>query len=192
MAKEYRTRNWLTIVYPESAPPDWRERLDALHIPAFISPLHEHDLNADGEVKKAHYHVVLMYDGVKTLEQVKEDVSLFGGVQPLVCKSLRGTARYLCHLDNPEKYQYSISDVISLAGADYSEAILSGSDRIQAIREMSVWCEENGVYSYYRLFVYARENRSDWFERLNKDCREDMYRFLRSFQWEIEQANSVG
>ena len=61
-----RTRNWVVIVYPESAPENWRSHLDDLHLEWIESPLHEFDVNADGEVKKAHWHVLLLFGGVKS------------------------------------------------------------------------------------------------------------------------------
>ena len=51
-------------MYPESAPENWREILADLHIPVLISPLHDKDVTPDGEIKKAHYHVIIMYGGV--------------------------------------------------------------------------------------------------------------------------------
>ena len=41
-----------------------------------------------------------MFDVVKTIEQVKKVVAEFGGVSCEKVNSLRGVARYLCHLDN--------------------------------------------------------------------------------------------
>ena len=49
-----RTRNFATIVYPESAPENWKSILENEIVPALISPLHDKDINADGEKKKAH------------------------------------------------------------------------------------------------------------------------------------------
>ena len=66
-----RTRNYATVVYPESASTDWLEKLSELHVPAFVSPLHDKDVNPTGESKKAHYHVMIMFDGVKTLDQAR-------------------------------------------------------------------------------------------------------------------------
>ena len=56
MATDSRVRNYATIVYQESAPAGWLDILDELHIPAFVSPLHDKDLNKEGEIKKAHWH----------------------------------------------------------------------------------------------------------------------------------------
>ena len=43
--KAKRTRHFATVVYPESAPMDWIERLDAYHVATLISPLHDKDVN---------------------------------------------------------------------------------------------------------------------------------------------------
>ena len=105
-SRDTRGRNFATVVYPESASADWQEVLAAEFVPAFISPLHDKDINPGGEVKKAHYHVILMFDGKKSEDQVREVFARIGGVGLERVQSIRGYARYLCHLDNPEKQQY--------------------------------------------------------------------------------------
>lgn len=151
-----RTRNWATVVYPESAPENWKSALQEQCIPAFISPLHDNDLNTNGELKKGHFHVMLLFDGVKTQEQVQEIFTLIGGVgiEPVNC--VRAYARYLCHLDNPEKAQYDIKDVLSYSGADYSTIISLASDKYSAIGEMIEFCIQNGIDSYAELLMYSK------------------------------------
>ena len=58
-----KKRNWTFLVYPESAPADWVSKLQATGLPVAISPLHDKDINPDGELKKAHYHVIVCYSG---------------------------------------------------------------------------------------------------------------------------------
>lgn len=161
-----RTRNYYSVVYPESAPDGWLEILQSQFIPAFISPLHDSDINDDKTPKKAHYHVLLMFDSVKTKEQAKAVFEQIGGVGCDVVQSVRGYARYLCHLDNPEKHQYDIRDVKCLGGADYQSIINLVTDKYKAIREMIAYCKSNGVYEFCDLFEYSAENREDWFRIL--------------------------
>ena len=52
MPKEQRKRNWVFVVYPDSAPENWVEKLREMRVPGFISPLHDKDVNPDGEPKK--------------------------------------------------------------------------------------------------------------------------------------------
>lgn len=92
-----RTRNWATVVYPESAPADWKMILQEECVPALVSPIHDKDVNADGEIKKEHYHVMILFDGVKTQEQAQEIFSAIGGVGVEPIKSVRSYARYLGH-----------------------------------------------------------------------------------------------
>ena len=148
-----RTRNYASVVYPESAPDNWQDILSEQFVPAFISPLHDNDFNPTGEVKKPHYHVVIMFDSVKTKDQAIEVFSKIGGVGCEVIQSIRGYARYLCHLDNPEKAQYSQELVRSLCGADYSSVIGLVTDKYKAIGEMIDFCREKNVYSYSDLLT---------------------------------------
>lgn len=162
-----RTRNYATLVYPESAPDNWMILMSELQIPCFISPLHKDDVNElDGELKKPHYHVMIMFDSVKTKEQAIDIFDQIGGVGCQVVQSLRGSARYLCHLDNPEKAQYSVDDVKCYGGADYLSIIGLALDKYKAIGEMLDFLDLNVDMNYYDLLMYARQERFDWFRVL--------------------------
>ncbi|MGQ7458473.1 Rep family protein, partial [Streptococcus suis] len=65
-------RDWTFIVYPESAPSNWREIFDETHMRWVESPLHDKDVNADGERKKPHWHILLSSDGPITESAVKK------------------------------------------------------------------------------------------------------------------------
>lgn len=179
-----RTRNFATVVYPESAPKDWQEILSDQHVPAFISPLHDQDINPGGEAKKPHYHVMIMYENVKTVEQAQAVFDSIGGVGLEIVQSIRGYARYLCHLDNPEKAQYSQEEVRCLGGADYSGVIGLALDKYKAIGEMVAYCVEHQIYSYAELLLYTKEERFDWFRILCDSGTLVIKEFLKSFYWE--------
>ena len=178
-----RTRNYATVVYPESAPDNWQEILEQQFVPAFISPLHDKDINPTGEPKKAHFHVMIMYDNVKTRDQAQEIFNSIGGVGCEVVQSLRGYARYLCHLDNPEKFQYPQESVRSLCGADYPNVIGLVTDKYKAIGEMIDYCEENCIYSYSDLLKYCRSNKFEWFRVLCDNGTVVMKEYLKSKKW---------
>lgn len=178
-----RTRNFATVVYPDSAPDHWMDILNEFHVPAFISPLHYSDVNPDGEMKKPHWHVLIMFDGVKTDEQAKEIFDSINGVGLERVSTLRGYARYLTHMDNPEKFQYDKNDVKQFAGADYIEIIGLSSDKYVAIGEMLDWCQEHKVISYSELLMFSRLHRSDWFRVLCDSGTMVMKEFLKSKAW---------
>lgn len=178
-----RTRNFACVVYPESAPEGWQGILTEQFVPAFISPLHDKDVNPGGETKKPHYHVILMFDGVKTTEQASEIFEKIGGVGCEVVQSLRGYARYLCHLDNPEKHQYLPEDVTQMCGADYATIIGLATDRYKAIAEMVAFCAGNDIIAYSELLEYAMTHRSDWFRVLCDSGTVVIKEYLKSRTW---------
>lgn len=187
-----RTRNFATILYPESAATNWREVLSEQFIPTLISPLHDKDLNPGGELKKAHYHIIFMFDSVKTLDQAKEICDLINGVGCEKVNSIRGYARYLCHLDNPEKVQYKQEDVIALCGADFSAVISLVTDKYKAIGEMISHCKENSVEAYSDLLEYAMLNRFDWFRVLCDNGTVVIKEYLKSSYWNKSKIQREG
>lgn len=176
-----RIRNAACVVYPDSAPENWVQILRNLHINVFISPLHDKDINPDGnEPKKPHYHVLLMFEGVKSPDQINEIFSSIGGVGFEVVSSLRGYARYLCHLDNPEKFQYSPDDVISIGFEVYQDVIGLPSDKYRVCSEILEWCSDNGVMYFSDLVLFAAAYRPDWFRALADNCTVFISAYFRS------------
>ena len=187
-----RVRNYATVVYPESAPDNWQCILADMCIPCFISPLHDQDVDPGGEPKKPHHHVMIMFDGVKTREQAQEVFDQIGGVGNETVQSIRGYARYLCHLDNPEKAQYSPDDVLAYGGADYITTIGLVTDKYKAIGEMMDFCVNNGVFGYATLLMWCRANNPGWFRVLCDNGSFVMKEFLKSLKWESQQLESLG
>ena len=107
-----KSRYWSFIVYPESVIEDWEEVLCSEGCVFAVSPLHDKDVNPTGEIKKPHYHVLIQFDGPTTYNNVKENIcDYIGATIPKKVISMRGYYRYLCHLDNPEKFQYNVTDI---------------------------------------------------------------------------------
>lgn len=185
---EKRKRNFATIIYPESAPENWQTILSELCVPCFISPLHDKDINPDGQQKKPHYHVMFMFETLKSSEQVEEIIKLIGGVGQEIVLSTRGYARYLCHLDNPEKAQYSPDDVTMYGGADYISTIGLVTDKYKAIGEIIDFCEDNDVHCYADLLLWCRMNRFDWFRVLCDNGTFVVKEYLKSRTWGNKQS----
>lgn len=163
-----RTRNWMIVVYPDSAPKNWREYLDETHIEWVESPLHEWDVNPTGEVKKPHWHVLLMFGGVKSYEQVCDFIQPLNCPIPQRCHNAKAMVRYMAHLDNPEKFQYNVADIVSHGGVDIAELLRpSSSERYSLIREMTDYIKENQITEFCDFMFYAMSERyDDWFPLL--------------------------
>ena len=191
MAPSRRFRNFATVVYPDSdnTPEDWLSVLQDWKTPVLVSPFHDQDVNVTGEPKKPHYHVLIMFEGMKSQDQVRELFDQIGGVGLETVNSLRGYARYLCHLDNPEKHQYDTKDVRSLCGADFFSTISLAIDKYVAISEMEEFCEQYDIVSFYLLSRYASQHRSDWARVLKENSTVYMKEYLQSRRWSKETNN---
>ncbi|MDH4961095.1 Rep family protein [Ligilactobacillus salivarius] len=164
--KDQRARTWTFVVYPESAPKNWVEMLDGYHVPWIQSPLHDKDVNPDGEKKKAHWHIVMLFDGKKSYSQIKEITDSINSPIPQKTLNTRGLVRYLIHMDNPEKYQYDRSEIVSHAGADVDQYFqLSTSSKNAVLWDIVQFIKQNKVDSLIDLMDYVQANElRDWFD----------------------------
>jgi len=143
----------------------------------YISPLHGNDTDEDGQPKKPHIHVMVMFDSLKPLEACDDIIESVNGVKPPIdiftVKSKRAYARYLLHYDDPGKYPYyKDSQVIAINGADdYDELIKSRSQKDFEEREtmfdIQDFLEKNEIFNYAAAIRLARETENqEWFECL--------------------------
>lgn len=153
-AKEYKysklkKRYWTFVLYPESAPQNWKELLQRTGLEIAISPLHDKDKNPTGEIKKSHYHIILCYNSPTTGKNVKSLVDELNQPIPLPIDSVRGLYRYLTHKDNPEKYQYNEKEIQVLNGfniRDYAD--LSSADKSAIKLELTKFIKESDIMEY--------------------------------------------
>lgn len=170
-ATEY-VRHWTFIVYPDSAPEHWQDVLDKEHIPWACSPLHEADSNPDGEAKKLHWHVVVSFEGKKSFNQVADLIRPLNCTIPIKVASMKGLLRYFVHLDNPEKHQYNLEDIIYHGGFDPQNYLApSSSQRYHMIKDMVSFIKHNGIVDYLQFMDYCAEYHfDDWFPLLCDSC----------------------
>ena len=182
-----KSRGWITIVYPESADKNWFSILSEIGLQSIVSPLHSLDVNADGSPKKPHYHVLLLWDAPTTYSNAQNYVDMISGVGCIAMASLRGSARYFCHLDNPEKHRYDTSEVRTTGGLCYDDLITSATDDLLILYEIFDFIDEVLITSYRQLLIYARQERPDWAKLILTKHRENVIAYQKSLQWEIDQ-----
>jgi hypothetical protein len=134
MAETVKKRNWTFVLYPESAPKDWREQIKLSGLMAAVSPLHDKDVNPTGEAKKAHYHILLVYSGPTTYNAVAKFTGSLNATVPQALESVRGMYRYFSHKDNPEKYQYNESDITTINGFNIADLIELTKSEVNEIK----------------------------------------------------------
>lgn len=158
-----RDRKFELLLYPDSESYDCDRVLQLATNGYFVQwayALHYADTTDGGELKKAHIHFYGKLNDVRDPAVIARDLGL-----PLPSlaniKSWKSACRYLCHLDNPEKYQYSPDDVIS--NFDFLSCYSIPDDQqarmicdyilnncVRRVSDLTVWALNNGCYSGLR------------------------------------------
>lgn len=178
--KDWRARAWQCVVYPESAPSDWMDRLHSQGVAYDVSPIHDRDMKPDGSgFKKLHYHVVLDFGAGATTsgDRAIEIFDTIGGVYPDPAKDRReflerckvkkliSAQRYLCHLDehDPNKFRYSPSDVKSgFQELPYTERTLRTMEKDEQTMAMVEFVMEHNILDFASFVLMAREEHPEW------------------------------
>lgn len=165
--KDERVRNWTFILYPESAPEKWFEILADLHTPFAVSPLHDRDVNPDGEQKKPHYHILFTFAGNKSFEQIEKITKSVNAPIPQKVGNVKGMVRYFAHLDNPEKAQYDIREVKGYCGLDISDTLKpTTTEKHIILKDIIRYVRTNNIMYYGDLIDYCLNYQEDWFSVL--------------------------
>lgn len=168
MASSPKHKYFSFLVYPESAPNDWKKQLANTVRQFAISPLHE----PDEEVMKEHYHVIYQHLGPVTMEsflnvipeQVK-NIAANGYFIPVD----RNYQRYLCHQDQPEKQQfegnpYELIEVLNGFSLDLHKE-LTESEKRELRKRVYNFTREYGFVEYADLLdALADQNLWDEFD----------------------------
>lgn len=166
-SKNVKKRNWAFVLYPESAPQNWREQLQLTGLQCAISPLHDRDYNADNAPKKPHYHVILAYSGPTSYDVVRRLTNgQLGQTIPQPLEQIRGYYRYLTHEDNPEKAQYNKADIETINGFDIRDFVELTKTEVDKIKyEISTYIRDNQITEYSDLVWISMcdDAPSDWF-----------------------------
>lgn len=150
-----KSRYWSFIVYPESCKEDWVNWLEEKGTRFAVSPLHDKDIDPNGEPKKPHWHVLVEYEGPKTYKTVQEEIcNPIGATIPKKVESVRGYYRYLTHMDNPEKADYTGEPVAEYNGFHIELTLTETTMLKKKICEIIIGAD---IKEYCDLLDYFRE-----------------------------------
>ncbi len=118
---QVKARYFTFIIYPESIPEDWEDRLTSLGLAMAVSPLHDKDKSeVEGqEFKKAHYHVLYVARNPVTTESVRKKIKRTLGDKSLshieIVDNVEHVYLYLTHESKDaikkNKYKYAKKDI---------------------------------------------------------------------------------
>lgn len=189
--KNVKKRNWAFVLYPESAPKNWREQLQKTGLQCAVSPLHDKDINPDGAPKKPHYHVILCYSGPTAYNVVNRLTNgQLGQTIPQPLEQVRGYYRYLTHEDNPEKAQYSKSDIEHINGFDIRDFVeMTKSEVIKLKRQIQEFIRDNELTEYSDLMDALMDAGESMADHYDVAASNTLFfdRYLSSRRYKVER-----
>lgn len=118
-----QAKNVMIILYNEPM----KEVIEILRPSKWAYIKHDKDVQDNGEIKKIHWHLLLSFETKKSLSLIAKVLQVEENLIECV-NNYKSVERYLIHLDNGEKYQYSVDNVIS--NYDYKTQVYSTTESI--------------------------------------------------------------
>ena len=163
MVKDKRSNKWAFLLYQESAPENYLDILEGMHIPFVLSPWHDRDVNKEtGEFKKPHKHGVLFFESLKSYTQVSELLTekLNTPSHVEIVMSPKGMYDYFIHAENPDKTLYNMDEIESGCGFELEQFLITNNNEEYLSTVIDI-IEEHNFTEFNNLVRYARvENPS--------------------------------
>ena len=173
MAKD-KARYFTFLLYPESIPADWKQRLELIGIPIAISPLHDRDKsNVEGQTyKKAHYHVIYVARNPVTPESVRIKIKRLLGDKSIakvqiVIRSMESMYLYLTHESKDavekKKHKYSKHDISLLNNFDIDRYItLDVKDKDDMLNDVCDLIDDHNLANMRELRRFLKAHGSEY------------------------------
>uniref|UniRef100_UPI003F68ECB9 replication protein n=1 Tax=Streptococcus pluranimalium TaxID=82348 RepID=UPI003F68ECB9 len=141
-----KDQNFTFLIYPESAPEDWIEKLEQLGQPIAISPLHDMDKsNVEGqEYKKPHYHVMYRANNNVTADSVRKKIQRKIGIKSVakvqITDNVENLWLYLTHESKDaiekNKHIYDRNDIQLLNNFDIERYVSYDTEALSEMFDM--------------------------------------------------------
>ena len=120
----------------------------------FTGILHDKDVKEDSTPVKPHYHCVVVFPRQKDLSALAKELSIEDRwIEP--CRNRKQSERYLCHADNPDKYQYPSSDLFGPLADSVRAHLDSGITEEDKVKSLLALLDTMPMPCTYRRFLLA-------------------------------------
>lgn len=158
-SKLKKERYWTFIMYEDSRPSNWLELLQEEMIQIAVSPRHDRDMKEEtGEIKKAHYHVLLCFNGPTTYNRALEIAEKVGASIVKRVLSVKGMYDYFTHKWNEEKAKYNEEDIICINGFNINDYGMSNNEIENLKRETIRLIRSENIKEYAVLVDFCEDN----------------------------------
>lgn len=162
----YRSQNHTLLIYPDD--PKVSFYFDQISCYDHVYILHDRDKDEKGQVKKAHYHVVIHTRNQTWRNGLSEKIGIPANYIQQV-RNFDSVLEYLVHANEENKFQYSLDDLKGCSGlirrvkklveldtmsesdkvSELIEMIMGHEGRL-TIREFAWYCSKNNRWDIFR------------------------------------------
>lgn len=152
-----KDRKFLGVLYPDSTSYCFEELLSTMHkmFPEFAYCLHDKDKSDNGEDKKPHVHWVGRFKAPRAIQSVADEIGVPSNMVEY-CIDFRSAVRYLIHVDDPDKFQYSMESIVS--SFDLEKYFRQDLDEVQQARSLAGYIIGSRCASMASAVQFALEN----------------------------------
>ena len=184
MAKD-KARYFTFLLYPESIPTDWEQKLELIGVPIAVSPIHDMDEKTDKSkwvpddvvrngkhYKKPHYHVIYVAKNPVTVDSVRKRIQRTLGIQSvakvqIVVRSVESMYLYLTHESKDaiekHKHKYSKSDITLLNNFDIDRYItLDVEDKDDMLNDVCDLIDDHDIANMRELRRFVRLHGAEY------------------------------
>lgn len=148
--KDGRSRTWMILLYPDNEE----------HNKVLEETLNDLDWNYAGRIHdqdegtKPHHHVVVLFKDGRKNTDVANDL----GIDKRFLRAWdrkKKALRYLCHRDNPEKFQYTTDGIYGTIAEQAVSACSKGNElsEVQSVQEIANLLDEIDGFVSYSFFI---------------------------------------
>lgn len=195
-----KSKYFCAVLYPDSTTYDVDKLIKALaeeHLTFAVSPVHDCDVDDNGNAKKSHYHLLIAYSSATTLNNIKGWFKACGMPESELhtvrfCSSAVGYYRYLTHKDNPEKAQYNVNDIRVFNDCEelFKKFSKTASEKIDDLARIFQIVDELKTISFHCLIQYLMLNERDLFKLVTSSsalaiCVKE---YQRSLEYDLKRS----
>lgn len=163
--EKYRARVHMLLLYPDcESHVKAIEKIKQSYDYAMI--LHDKDCDENGEVKKAHWHVVLRFNQAVWNSAIIKELGIESNYIEKV-GNVNNALEYLVHYNEPDKYKYDLSEVTGTLRTKLAESIaksektegekvieliefIESQQKKISVKDFARFCAESGYWAEFR------------------------------------------
>lgn len=180
-----KARHFTFLLYPESIPGDWKDRLESLGICMAVSPLHDKDKSEikDQEFKKQHYHVIYIAKNPVTVDAVRNKIKRCLGDKTVnhveIIDNVQNAYLYLTHeskdAKKKNKHVYSRSDITLINDFDIDRYVTLDDAQKKELKVLIMnLINKKHIVNSAHLLDFVDEHGAEYQIR-NRDVAEVIY-----------------